>query len=52
MGKTYSKNYNCNHWCDRVLHELGYNGADSKWNCVCVTNSDHHMWVEDACTII
>lgn len=52
MGKTYSKNYNCNHWCDRVLHELGYNGADSKWNCVCVTNSDHPMWVEDACTII
>lgn len=22
IGKSYSSNYNCNHWCDRVLHEL------------------------------
>ena len=52
IGKSYSSNYNCNHWCDRVLHELGYSQAYAPWNCSCVTNSSHPMWIEDACNII
>ena len=29
IGKYYSSSYNCNIWCDRVLSELGYSGADT-----------------------
>lgn len=52
LGKNYSSDYNCNHWCDRVLHQLGYKGADTHWNCKCVTNSHHPAWIKDACNII
>ena len=51
-GKYYNTSYNCNIWCDRVLSELDYSDADTKWNCNCVTNNSHPMRIEDACKII
>ena len=50
LGKKYSKEYNCNIWCDKVMSYLGWN-CDTHWNCVCVTNSDHPAWIEDSCNI-